>query len=84
MDNKTVIGEINVEVKSGINVDEKTARFCMDLLSIHFKNEGCKGVVLRFDEGPLGEVDVMPLLTDNEVNATMFAKFNCKEETKGD
>lgn len=84
MDNKTVIGEINVEVKAGLSVDKKTAMICMDLLSIYFKNEGCKGIVMRFNDDSLGEVSVIPLLTENEVNATMFAKFHCEEETKGD
>ena len=84
MDNKTVIGEIGIEVKAGLSVDKRTAMICMDLLSIYFKNEGCKGVVIRFNDDSLGEVDTIPLCTENEVNAAMFAKFNCKEETKGD
>lgn len=38
--NKTLIGEVNVEVKAGLTVDDDTARICMDLLSIYFKNSG--------------------------------------------
>lgn len=81
---KDVIGELTVEIKAGLNVDKKTARICMDLLSIHFKNEGVKGVVMRFDDDPLGGVAITPLLTEKEVDAAMFAKFHCEEEVKGD
>ena len=48
--NKTVIGEINVEVKAGLSVDRKTAEICKDLLAIYYKNKGCKGVILWFPE----------------------------------
>lgn len=48
--NKTVIGEINVEVKTGLSVDRKTAEICRDLLAIYYKNKDCKGVVLSFPD----------------------------------
>lgn len=35
--NKTIIGEVNFEVKAGLTVDDDTARSCIDLLSIYFK-----------------------------------------------
>lgn len=84
MTSKNVIGEVNVEVKAGLSVDKKTARICMDLLSIHFKNEGVKGVVMRFGDDPLCDVAITPLLTEKEVDVAMFAKFHCEEEGKED
>ena len=49
---KIFTDKINIEVSAGLNVDDKTARLCMDLLSIYFGNAGFKGCVLRFtDDG---------------------------------
>ncbi len=85
METKNIIGEVAVEVKTGLSVDKRTAQICMDLLSIHFKNEGVKGVVMRFNDDPqLGGIAVTPLLTEEEVNAAMFAKFHCNERNRGD
>lgn len=68
-----VIGNVNVEVKAGLSVDNKTARICMDLLSIHFKNLGYKGVVLGFSDG--NGVGVCPLKTEEDVYRSMNANI---------
>lgn len=70
--NKTVIGEINVEVKTGLSVDRKTAEICRDLLAIYYKNKDCKGVVLSFpDENMMRDVGSQPLMTDQAVEDAM-------------
>lgn len=76
---KTVIGEVNVEVKAGLSVDNNTVRICMDLLSIHFRNLGCKGVVLKFNDD---DVSIQQLLSDGSVVFAMSAPWNCKEEAE--
>ena len=48
--NGTVIGEVDVQVKAGLYVDQKTADICMDLLGIYLKNQGYVGALIRFDE----------------------------------
>lgn len=68
---QTVIGEINVEVKAGLSVDEKTARICSDLLSIYFKNRGYSGIVLQFDDYGAGFVKFTGLETNEEVDMAM-------------
>lgn len=80
--NKTVIGEINVEVKAGLSVDRKTADICMDLLAIYFGNLGHKGVVLDFPKGDMRECAVRELETDEEVMFAMRAPLGEKEVRK--
>ena len=71
-----------------ISVDEKTARICMDLLSIYFKNGGCKGVVMAFRDDPYDSVGVQPLTTEEAVDIAMMAPFSCntweKAENEGE
>ena len=45
--NRNVIGEVNIQVNAGLYVDQQTAEVCMDLLSIHFRNRGYSGMILR-------------------------------------
>lgn len=68
---QTVIGEINVEVKAGLSVDEKTARVCSYLLSIYFKNRGYSGIVLQFDDCVAGFANFTGLETNEEVDMAM-------------
>lgn len=37
MSDKTSIGSISIEVKTGLSVGDETARICMDLLAIYFR-----------------------------------------------
>lgn len=78
MDNKNVIGEVSVEVKAGLSVDDQTARICMDLLSIHFKNKGVKGCVLCFNDD--GHASLRPLLTEDEVEGAMYSIAYCTKK----
>lgn len=77
MNDKTSIGSISIEVKTGLSVGDETARICMDLLAIYFKNGGCKGVVLKFNDSDVG---VQALLSDNAVDVAMAAPWNCEEK----
>lgn len=70
---KNVIGEVNVEVKAGLLVDERTFRTCLDLIAIHAQNEGLKGIVVRFDDRFLDGCCIKPLETEEEVKAAFYA-----------
>lgn len=70
---KNVIGEVSVEVKAGLSVDERTFRTCMNLVTIHAQNEGLKGMVVRFDDQFLEGCSIKPLETEEEVKAAFFA-----------
>lgn len=71
--NKTVIGEINVEVKTGLSVDRKTAEICRDLLAIYYKNKDCKGVVLSFhDENMMRDVGSQPIMSEQALEDAMI------------
>ena len=72
--NKTVIGEINVEVKAGLSVDRKTAEICRDLLAIYYSRKDAKGVVLAFPDeyNMMRDVSSQPLMTDQAVEDAMI------------
>lgn len=69
---KNVIGEVNVEVKAGLSVDKKTFRTCMDLIAIHARNEGLKGMVVRFDDQDIDRCSIKPLMTEEEIRAALY------------
>lgn len=73
--NKTVIGEINVEVKAGLSVDRKTADICMDLLAIYYKNKDAKGVVLAFPDDDMCNVGSKPLMSEQTVEEAMHIAY---------
>ena len=73
--NKTVIGEINVEVKAGLSVDRKTAEICMDLLAIYYKNNDAKGVVLAFPDDDMCDVGKQLLMSEQAVEEAMHTAF---------
>jgi len=75
-----IIGEISVEVKAGLYVDERTFRTCMDLVSIHAKNEGLKGMVIFFDDEDPGTNSIIPLETKEICSRVLDAAYNRKEE----
>lgn len=80
--NKTVIGEINVEVKAGLSVDRKTAEICMDLLAIYYSSRDAKGVVLAFPKDDIRGCAVREIETDNEVMFAMRAPLGEKRSKK--
>ena len=73
--NKTVVGEINVEVKTGLSVDRKTANICMDLLAIYYKNKDAKGVVLAFFDDDMRNVGNQPLMSEQAVEEAMHTAY---------
>lgn len=79
MNDKASVGCISIEVKAGFSLDTETARICMDLLAIHYKNRGCKGVVLKFNDDC---VETQLLLSNDAVDVAMAAPWSC--EAKAD
>lgn len=71
---KNIIGEVNVEVKAGLSVDKRTFRTCMDLIAIHSRNEGMKGMVVIFDDQFIDGCCIKPLETEEEVKAALYAR----------
>lgn len=71
---KNVIGEVSVEVKAGLSVDEQTFRTCMSLVAIHAWDEGLKGMVIGFsDSNDRDGYFIKPLETEEEVKAAFYA-----------
>ena len=70
---KNIIGEVSVEVKAGLSVDERTFRTCLNLIAIHAQNEGLKGIVVRFDDQFFDGCSIKPLETEEEVEAALYA-----------
>lgn len=81
-ENKTVIGEINVEVKTGLSVDRKTAEICKDLLAIYYTNLGLKGVILEFPDDNVRGCAVRPIETKDEIMFAMCAPLGEKRHKK--
>lgn len=71
---KNIIGEVSVEVKAGLSVDERTFRTCLNLVAIHAQNEGLKGMIVRFDDPFLEGCSIKPLETEEEVKAAFYAR----------
>ena len=81
---RTIIGEVSVAVKTGLYVDDTTANICLDLLNIYFKNLGWRGVVLKFNHDRT-DMGMQSLLTDEAVDVAMAAPWSCKKgETKNE
>lgn len=74
-ENKQKIGEIEVEVKAKLSVDESTFYTCMRLIAIHAKDNGLKGMVLRFEDYGQG-YSIRPLMTDDAVEEAFYPGSN--------
>lgn len=70
---KNIIGEVSVEVKAGLSVDYKTFRTCMNLIAIHARNEGLKGIVVGFPDDCFDGYSIKPLETEEDVKAAFYA-----------
>lgn len=71
---KNVIGEVSVEVKAGLSVDERTFRTCMNLVSIYARNNGFDGMVVGFnDPGERDNYFIKRLMTNEETKAAFYA-----------
>lgn len=74
-----VLNEITVNVKAKLSVDEQTFYTCLRLIAIHAREEGLEGIVLRFHDR--GEpYSIMPLMTKEDVERAMYAKFKESED----
>lgn len=71
---KNVIGEVSVEVKAGLSVDEKTFRTCLNLISIYAENQGAKGIFVNLNDG--GYPLVKLIKTDESLEAAQNVIFD--------
>ena len=53
----------------------------MNLIAMDAKQNGVKGMVVRFDD--IDGYTITPLLTDEDVDKAMFAKFHKEDENDG-
>ena len=71
---KNIIGEVSLEVKAGLSVDERTFKTCMDLVSIYARNNGFDGMVVGFnDPSERDNYFIKPLMTNKETKAAFYA-----------
>lgn len=54
--------DISVNVRAGLSVDTRTYELCMGLIATYAKNEGLKGLNLRFTE--FGGYSVKPIFKE--------------------
>ena len=66
--------DLEIKVKVGLSIDKDTFDTCMYLIAMDAKQNGVKGMVVRFDD--IGGYAITPLLTDEDVDKAMFAKFH--------
>lgn len=74
---KNVIGEVSVEVKAGLSVDEKTFRTCLNLISIYAENNGAKGIFVNLNDGDYPLVKLIE--TDESLEAAAMAVFDTED-----
>lgn len=66
--------DLEIKVKVGLSIDKDTFDTCMRLIALDAKQNGVKGMVVRFDD--IDGYAITPLLTDEDVDKAMFAKFH--------
>ena len=67
--------EIKVKISAALEVDDATVNMCMQLITIHAKNHGLKGLILRFHEND-NDPSMMPLMTKEDVEKRMYPKIH--------
>lgn len=79
MDNvKHVAGEVVVDVKCKLDVDEETFQTCMRLVTIYAKNQGMKSMIVNFPDD-ITSYGIKFFETQNEVDAAWFGDCGVKE-----
>lgn len=68
------VGNVNVDISARLSVDDKTFNMCMNLIAVYAENHNMKGMVIKFDNDTM-EYNIMPLMTDEDVEKSMYAKF---------
>ena len=71
--------EIEFKIKAKMEVDNATVDICMQLITIHAKSHGAKGLVLKFNEND-NNPSVLPLMTDKDVNEHYLYPKTYKED----
>lgn len=73
--------DFEIKVKIGMSIDKQTFRTCMNLIAMDAKQNGVKGMVVRFDD--IDGYTITPLLTDEDVDKAMFANSHKEGENDG-
>ena len=73
--------DLEIKVNVGMSIDAMTRRACLNLIAMNARQEGVKGMVVRFDD--IDGYAITPLLTDEDVDKAMFAKFHKEGENDG-
>ena len=74
---KNIVGEIKVEVKASLTVDEDTFDTCVNLMTIYAREHGVKGMTLDFRKtasGTLGRFLMSDEAVDDMLNVE--TKYN--------
>lgn len=83
INNKNVIGNVSVEVKATLSVDEQTFRTCLNLITIHAKQEGIKGIILVFPEDDHEDcVGPFPIFTKDGLDNAFKGLESSEDELK--
>lgn len=81
--NKNVIGNVSVEVKATLSVDERTFRTCLNLITIHAKQEGFKGIILVFPENDSEDCEgLFPIFTKDGLTNAFKGLDSSEDELK--
>lgn len=81
-DAKNIIGEVNVKVTAGLYVDERTFRTCLDLISIHAKQEGMKGLIMTMSREDQDRCDIFPIFTEHGLDCAFDGLESSDDERK--
>lgn len=73
--------DFEMKVKICMSIDKQTFRNCMNLIAMDAKQNGVKGMVVRFDD--INDYAITPLLTDEDVVKAMFANSHKEGENDG-
>lgn len=58
--------DIRVKLHAGLDIDARTFELCMGLVAVYARNEGLKGLNVRFDE--YGGYSVKPIFKEENLN----------------
>lgn len=68
LNTKNVAGEVVINVKARLDVDDDTFNTCMSLITIRAKADGLKGMLVKFDNSDSGYYAV-PIMDEDNLDA---------------
>lgn len=81
-DAKNIIGEVNVKVTAGLYVDDRTFRTCLDLIAIHAKQDGMKGLIMTMPREDLDGCNIFPIFTEQGLDCAFDGLESSDDERK--